>query len=495
MDLLLQKIVERYDESSQVAGDEGLYLYVRIYNLIREMIVKQDLPEHNMLPPSRKLAAGLGVSRSTIIRVYEFLRLEGFVESKLGSGHQIKPIQRKLERVPPEVQARYPSISRLGSSFLKNSSLINSTDDKSVAFRPGLPPLDIFPVTQWKNLSNLYWKNIQLSNLSYSPSSGIDQLKSNIANYLNLSRDIKCDANQVVIVAGSVQSLYLIGNSLLDEGDTVAMENPTFPNVHSIFTGLMADVHGIEIDAEGIKVDELRSSGIRPKLIHTTPSCHYPTGIKMSVERRKELLAYANENDSLIIENDYEHEINNWGSKTPTIFSLDEQDRTIYLGTFNRLLHPSLRIGYMVVPHYLQNVMEALLKHSHRFVPTSIQVVLNQFIEKKYLYAHIKKVAEVSKKRQRYFATEFNQLFLNQGFIIEPSKTLSLQTVVKIPDGERDKDLVNLFAKHNIITHSYNKCYTQSSSEQGLIMGHGSIRTPIIKSKLRQMMQIYAKHK
>jgi len=149
----------------------------------------------------------------------------------------------------------------------------------------------------------------------------------------------------------------------------------------------------------------------------------------------------------------------------------------------------------MVVPHYLQNVIEALLKHSHRFVPTSIQVVLNQFIEKKYLYAHIKKVAEVSKVRQQFFNTEFNQLFIDQGFRIEPSSKLSLQTLVKIPEGDLDKDLVNLFAKHNIITHSYNKCFTQSSTEQGLIMGHGSIRTPMIKSKLRQMMQIYVRYK
>lgn len=495
MDLILQKIVDRYQKSKHTKGGNELNLYVRIYNLLKEMIVKQDLPENGLLPPSRTLAIGLSVSRSTIIRVYEFLRLEGFVESKPGSGHQIKPIQRVVERIPQEVEAGYPSISILGTSFLNNSSLINSTDDKSVAFRPGLPPLDIFPVTQWKNLSNLYWKNIKLSNLSYSPSSGIDQLKSNIANYLNLSRDIKCYPSQVVIVAGSVQSLYLIGSSLLDKGDSVVMENPTFPNVHSIFKGLMADVKGINIDHEGIKVDELRSAHIRPKLIHTTPSCHYPTGVQMSVERRKELLAYANEHNSLIIENDYEHEINNWGSKTPTIFSLDQQNRTIYLGTFNRLLHPSLRIGYMVVPHYLQNVMEAILKHSHRFVPTSIQVVLNQFMEKKYLYSHVKNVVEVSKVRQQYFATEFNELFHEYGFEIATSNTLSLQTLVKLPDGEIDTNLVDLFAKHNIITHSYNKCFTQNSDEQGLIMGHGAIRTPMIKSKLRQMMHVYAKYK
>ena len=493
MELILEKIANRYHDLQQKPlPKEPQTLYTLIFNLLREMIIKMDLPENESLPASRILATELGVSRSTIIRAYEFLRLEGFVESKPGSGHIIKPRVTKVIGEKRDL-ANYPKISKLGSSFMKNSGLINSTDDKSMGFRPGLPPLDIFPVTQWKNLSNLYWKNIQLSNLSYSPASGIDQLKLNLANYLNLSRNIKCDPDQILIMSGSLQSLYLVGSSLIDAGDHVVMENPTFPNVHSIFSGLMANVHGIELDQEGLNVAQLRNQHITPKLIHTTPSCHYPSGVKMSLKRRQELLDYASENGALIIENDYEHEINNWDNPIAPIFSLDQEERTIYMGTFNRSLHPSLRIGYMVVPHYLKNVVDALLKHSHRFVPTSIQVVLNQFIEKKYFYAHIKKVVEVVKKRQQFFTEEFNNLFDGTGYTLEPSTTLSLQTLVKLPNGLHDKDLVQLLAKHNIITHSYSKCFTSKKEDQGLILGYSSIRTPIIKNKLHQMNQILRK--
>ncbi len=474
-------------------GEDVPTLYIRIYNLIREMILKMDLPENEVLPASRVLAKSLGVSRSTIIRVYELLRLEGFVYSKQGAGHSIKPIQKKTNRQARDTKANYPALSKLGNSFLNNAGLINSTDEKSVAFRPGLPPLDIFPVAQWKKLSNQYWKNIKLSNLSYSPASGIDQLKHNIANYLNLSRNLKCEAEQILIVSGSLQSLFLVGTSVIDPGDAVVMENPTFPNVHSIFKGLMANVQGIPMDNDGLSVEALNALKIKPKLIHTTPSSHYPSGVIMSLKRREELLAFANENESFIIENDYEHELNNWDNPIPSIFSLDKQERTIYLGTFNRLLHPSLRIGYIVMPHYLKNVTDALLKHSHRFVPTSIQVVLNQFIEKKYLYAHIKNVVEVVKVREHFFRTAFASLFSDLNYAIEPSQSLSLQKLIKIPLGLSDKELVKILGKHNIIVHSYNKCFTDPEGQQGLILGYSSIHSPVIKNKLHQMQQILKK--
>ncbi|MEY2925463.1 MAG: hypothetical protein RLZZ337_2013, partial [Bacteroidota bacterium] len=208
-----------------------------LYETIKRGIINLDLPSDYELPPTRLLAEKLKLSRSTIIRSYEILRLEGYVQAKPGAGHTIisQTTAKTPERLDNEANHNYPELSEIGKSFLSNVSLINSTDDKSVAFRPGLPPLDIFPVSQWKNLSNLYWRNINLSGLSYSPSAGNEQLKATIANYLNLSRNIKCSPEQIFIVSGSLQSLYILGNVLLNAGDSVGIENPTFPNVHSIF--------------------------------------------------------------------------------------------------------------------------------------------------------------------------------------------------------------------------------------------------------------------
>lgn len=464
-----------------------------LYETIKRGIINLDLPSDYELPPTRLLAEKLKLSRSTIIRSYEILRLEGYVQAKPGAGHTIisQTTAKTPERLDNEANHNYPELSEIGKSFLSNVSLINSTDDKSVAFRPGLPPLDIFPVSQWKNLSNLYWRNINLSGLSYSPSAGNEQLKATIANYLNLSRNIKCSPEQIFIVSGSLQSLYILGNVLLNAGDSVGIENPTFPNVHSIFKGLRANICPFEIDEEGLLVSNKYNN---LKALHITPSCHYPTGIKMSEKRKTEIINWADKNGSIIIENDYEHELNAWQKQEKTVFALDETNRTIYLSTFNRLLHPSLRIGFMVVPSFLISPVEAMLKHSHRFVAPSIQIVLNQFIEKKYFHTHIKKLWEVTEKRKTVFAEEFTRLFGTQA-PINTSATKSLQVLAQLPNIDDDRKLVNYLAKHHLIAHSYSKCFIGEPKQQGLILGYSSVQTPIIKRKIGQMHQWYKQFK
>lgn len=499
METILNRISKLFVEKKlkQKSKKDTQGLYQQIFNLFKESILNNDLPEGSILPSTRAVAAELNVSRSTIIKAYELLIFEGYIESMVGSGHKVKGIiaDTYISKPLNIDSCCYPDLSDTGKSFQKTVIIMNSTDDVSIAFRPGLPPLDVFPVNQWKNLTNLYWRNIKSSALSYSASSGTEQLKKSLANYLNFSRNLKCDPRQIIIVSGSLQSLYLIGNVLLNPGDGVVMENQTFPNVHSIFRGLRANIQPVSIDEHGIKVHEISKFGCsNAKLIHTVPSCHYPTGIKMSFNRRLELLKWANENKSIIIENDYEHEVNNYKNFIPSLFSLDTEQRTVFLGTFNRLLHPSIRVGYMVVPFYLLNPIEALLKHSHRFVPSSIQVVLSQFIEKNYLYNHVKNVIEIAEERKKIFYETFKDCFGNS-LTLNPCPTRSLHTLAELPAGLKDTELTAIFAKNNIITHAYSKCFVDKNPKQGLILGFTPVKTPIIKQKIVQMEKTYQKFK
>lgn len=497
METILSRISELFDKKNlqKKSGKHSQGLYQQVFSIIKDSILNNDIPEGSILPSTRVLAIALKVSRSSVIKAYELLMIEGYVESFVGSGHRVKGIINQTLQPNPKnfSEFGYPDLSENGKSFQKTVTLINSTDDISIAFRPGLPPLDIFPVNQWKNLTNLYWRHIKSSALSYSASSGTEQLKKTLANYLNFSRQIKCDPRQIIIVSGSLQSLYLIGNVVINPGDYVTMENPTFPNVHSIFKGLRANIQPVEIDNQGIKVSDMVQFGhINSKLIHTVPSCHYPTGVKMSLNRRYELLKWANEHKSIIIENDYEHEVNNYKDFTPSLFSLDTEQRTIFLGTFNRLLHPSIRVGYMVVPFYLLDAIEALLKHSHRFVPSSIQVVLSQFIEKNYLYNHVKKVIESAEERKKLFFTTFEECF-GETLLLNTSPTRSLHTLTELHNGLKDNDIAAYLAKNNIITHAYSKCFVDQNIKQGLILGYSPVRSPIIKQKIVQMEKLYRK--
>ncbi|MFY8109106.1 MAG: PLP-dependent aminotransferase family protein [Bacteroidia bacterium] len=488
MPILLKKIKEEYNRTLvKSKGNKSDKLYIHLYKMLSKMLIKTEIPENSVLPPTRVLSTELGLSRSTVLRAYDMLVLDGLLITKRSSGYQVKPKEVLVDKPEMTNETTEFQLSEIGKSFLKLSNFSISNSQENLAFSPGLPPLDIFPVSQWKNLTNMYWKEIKFSNLTYSPSSGIDKLKYNIAAYLSLTRNIKCEPSQVFIMSGSLQSLYLLGTMLVNPGEHVFLEDPTFPNVHAIFKGLMAKVHGIPLDKKGMSIELMEAQKSKPKLIHVTPSCHYPSGLKMPLDRRLELIEYANENKALIIENDYEHELNNWENPLPSIFSLDQNQNSIYLGTFNRVLHPSLRIGYMIVPHRLKHPLEVMMKHSHRFVAPSIQFVLNQFIEKKVLHNHLNKMIAITKERKLFFIQTFEEIFKAAGFTIVPNDVLSLQTLVKLDSTYIDKDLVAVLNQHNLSAHSYNKCFISNSKEQGLIMGHCSIQKHIIKNKLIRM--------
>lgn len=499
---LLNRVYNGYNEFvlKNKLGINGLFLYEQIHLVIKEMIMNNDIPMGCTLPSTRLLSKKLGVSRSSIIKSYELLLMKNLIETKIGSGYKVKESVIDKNEINPPVnndKFEYPSLSETGKSFLNNKSTTKTQSEKNLAFLPGLPPLDIFPVNQWKNLTNLYWREIKASALSYSASSGLEQLKKNLADYLNFTRNIKCNPKQIIIVSGSIQSNFLIGNIILNPGDYITIENPTFPNVINIFKGLRANIQTVSIDDEGLKVDELTQSGhLQSKIIHTVPSCHYPTGIKMSLNRRLALLKWASENKCLIIENDYEHEINNQKDNIPSIFSLDTEQRTIFLGTFNRLLHPSIRIGYMIVPFHLLEATEAMLKQSHRFVPSSTQVVLSRFIERNYLYRHIKNVIEISEERERIFRQCFENTFEKFSTLqLEISKTKSLHVLATLKQNIKDYELVEYLAQHNILSHPYSECFSEKNTPplSGLIMGYTPIKTPVIKQKIIQMENLYKK--
>ncbi|MDY0781424.1 PLP-dependent aminotransferase family protein [Tenacibaculum sp. IB213877] len=468
--------------------------YIVLYRSIKQCIVDVELPHNWLLPATRILAEELDLSRTTVIKAYELLLLEKLIISKKGSGNRIN-YDRAITDIEDSEKTKvlnenlYPVISQKGKSYLENIPLINRQPNTSIAFRPGLPPLDVFPVNQWKKLLNTYWRHIKSSGLSYSQSTGVKELKKSIANYLNVSRNIKCNPEQIVIVSGSLQSLYLITNALIDKGDSVVLENPVFPNVHSIFKSSQANLLPINLDHEGISIDQMNALvEKKPKIIHVTPSNHYPLGVQMSLKRRKELLQWASKNKSFIIENDYENEIANSFKNIPTIYSLDTEDRTIYMGTFNRLLHPSIRLGYMVVPKYLVSTIEALQEHSHRFISPSIQVVMNQFIEKNYLYKHIKTSIEVAKERYDLFISEFELVSKNMFIQQKPFSSFHLIAYFKYSATEEDEtEIIKKLTEHDVIAFPLSKCYITSKKEYGLILGYSSVRPTVLKQKIKKI--------
>ncbi len=214
----------------------------------------------------------------------------------------------------------------------------------------------------------------------------------------------------------------------------------------------------------------------------------------MSTERRFDLIEWAHDNNCVIVENDYEHEVNNFEEFIPSIYSLDTYQRTFFLGTFNRLLHPSIRIGYMVVPTYYLEAIEALLRHLHRFVPNSKQHVLSEFIEKNYIYSHIKNLIEVADERKDFFSKNFDHYF-NGTLTINNSTTKSLHILANMPNNFSDVQLINELKTQNIVAHAYSKTFCGPKKENGLIMGYAPVNKKEMKQKLIKMHKVFLNSK
>ena len=461
-------------------------LYKFYFNEIKKSILNGRVSENQILPPTRVLSKDLSISRTTALKVYDLLLFEGLISSKKGSGYYVTYKKNIYVKKDQKKYNLYPSLSKKSKLFKKNRYLSTDNFSKtSVAFRPGLPPLDIFPVNKWKNISNKYWRLSKPTDLSYAPAEGLEKLRIKISNYLKIYRNIRCDYNQIIITSGSLHSLYLISNSILDNGDKIGMENPTFPRAFNLFKCLKAKIIPCDIDKEGIVLNNLNT---KVKFIYTTPSNQYPLGVRMSLNRRKEILKWISNNNSLIIEDDYDHEFSNFKNPIPSLYSLDNEDRIIYLGTFNKLLHPSLRIGYMIAPKFMLESIKSIYEQSSRFVPSSTQEIMSTFIEKDYLNKHIRNVIEVASKRKELFISNTKETLL-----INKKEHNGLHLIAKFKNKKNDLKIFKSLLKSNVVAYPLSNYYITKNKKNGLVMGYSSVNSKVLNEKTAIINQVLKK--
>jgi GntR family transcriptional regulator/MocR family aminotransferase len=211
----------------------------------------------------------------------------------------------------------------------------------------------------------------------------------------------------------------------------------------------------------------------------------------MSLEKRLKLIRWAEENSAFIIENDYEHEINNWQNHSDSIFSLDTSNRTVFLGTFNRILHPSIRLGYMILPPKLIPAVKALQMHSHRFVPQSLQVVMTHFIDRNLIYRHVRRVIEEAVIRKQHFTDNFRKHFAEGNYAIGSGDSGGFHLLIDVPKSiSSDAMLVESLEKKGIASHSLSQCYLDGEPRNGLIIGYSCVGKVIMSQHIQRMAGI-----
>ncbi|UUV30686.1 PLP-dependent aminotransferase family protein [Amycolatopsis roodepoortensis] len=374
-------------------------LAARIYRQLRDGILDGRLRAGERLPPTRELARELDVSRNTVAVAYERLTAEGFLSGHVGRGTFVSadPVAR-AERAAPAGSgvrpvARWRSLPALPG------------DDRSAPefdFRVGAPDPTLFPLRTWRRLVGQALRPSLLPPSGYADPAGLEALRVAIARHIGAARSVRAGGEDLVVTQGAQQALDLIGRVLIEPGTRVAVEDPGYPPAERLFAAHGARITKVPVDAEGLDVASLVKG---TRLIYTTPSHQFPLGTPMSLARRTALLAWAERNDAVIVEDDYDSEYRFSDRPLEPLQSLDRDGRVVYVGSFSKTLLPLLRLGFLVAPASLRPALRQAKQLTDWHGDLVTQAALASFIDEGLLARHVRKATrEYSVRRERILA-------------------------------------------------------------------------------------------
>jgi GntR family transcriptional regulator / MocR family aminotransferase len=465
-------------------------LYRQLYEEMRRSILKGRLGAGDRVPSSRSLARLLGVSRATVTQGYEQLISEGYLQAAVGSGTSVSAElpEEWIEAAPvakPAAAVRRPGVrlSKFGASL---GEIVREPADapQVISFQYCRPAVDQFPVEDWRRLLMRHYRGRGPAILDYAGDGrGHAPLRQAIAAYLARSRAVRCDADQVIIVNGSQQALHLIAQVMLDRGDGVVVEEPGYPGARHAFLMQGAHLHAAPVDAGGIVPERLPAAPA--KLAYVTPSHQFPTGGILSLQRRLELLAWAESRGVLIVEDDYDSEFRYGGRPIPALQGLDPNETVLYVGTFSKVLFPALRIGYLVAPRGLADVFERAKWLADRHTPTLEQCALADFIREGHLERHLRRMRLLYDKRRQTLVRALRVHFGARVTILGEDSGMHLMIELRTALG--NAEVVRRAAQAGVGLNDAGIYYLGAGGEGAFVLGYGAVSERKIQEGVRRL--------
>ena len=489
----------------------------QLYQALRTRVLDGRLASGTRLPASRDLAAALAISRNSVVRAYDQLYAEGFIEGRVGDGTYVA--QLPANALPPGKLSTKVSTglstglpTALSTNWLDlpvnlSSKVIHSDALARVekhhlprppsgpprAFRVGVPAFDLFPFEVWAKLNAAFWRKPDLQQLCYGAPEGDARLRGMIAAYLRSSRGMQCSAEQIVITSGAQQGISLCAQLLVASGDGVAVENPGYRAAGHAFAVAGARLHGVSVDSEGISCAELNALA-DCRLAYVTPSHQYPTGVIMSLARRLELLAWAERSNGWIIEDDYDGEYRYSGAPLAPLAALDRQGRVLYVGTFGKVAFPALRLGYLVLPQGLVDAFARRRAVDVRHSEVSTQAVMAEFMAAGHFQRHIRRMRRAALSRRNAVLNGWPTGVPGIGKL--PSVAAGLHLTVSVDSLSRERELIDLARSVDVEINGLSSYWladsvTPEDQRAGLVLGFAAVPEAAIAAALERLRKAW----
>jgi GntR family transcriptional regulator/MocR family aminotransferase len=315
-------------------------------------------------------------------------------------------------------------------------------------------------------------------------------LREAIAEYLRRSRSVRCEASHVIITSGTQQGLFLASHVLIDLGGPTWVENPAYPALTAILesTGRGKRMTRVPVDDEGLDVEAGRRMAPDAVAAFVTPSHQYPLGMPMSMRRRAALLDWARQTGAWIVEDDYDSEMRYAGHPFPSLQGLD-RDRVVYLGTFSKVLFPSLRLGYAVVPDDLVQPFCGARILMDRHPPTADQHVLAAFIGEGHLDRHIRRMRGVYADQRMHLVKLLERLLPARLGQVQACDQ-GMHMVVWLRDDADDRKVAAAAADHGVAVRAVSPMYAPGTERPGLLLGFGGFMPDQTESSVRRLVDV-----
>lgn len=441
------------------------------------MIQRGDLRAGERMPSSRELASTLRISRNTVIAAYDVLIGQGYLESQLRSGvyvgraAQAFQLQRSTRASHKTAQ---PQHAAPAAHFRAPQP-----------FRPAQPDVRLFPIKLWnRHRARILKRSPNILHYQSVFSSGLDCLRQNIADYLRDSRGVRCDWREIVITSGSQQALFLLASLLIKPGDRVYMEDPGYLGARLAWKQVGAQILPAPLDEEGMRLPGFDMPPV--SLIYVTPSRQFPLGTCMSLSRRLMLLQCAVRLQTWIIEDDYDSEFRYSSPPLPSLQNLDENRRVIYVGTFSKILFPSLRIGYAVLPPELIDRFSSLKHIAEDHGPLIDQATLAAFMDSGAFHTHLRRCRRQYGERHESFLEAVSRYGLPLHF---PVKDGGMNIAGLLPDGTNDLYYTEQLRLSGFDVPPLSK-YAISNLRPGLLFGFTAFEPRIIRRSVEKLAEI-----